>query len=271
MEIGASLAQLELSASDPQALSAFYASTFRLNTTREGDAMVCSAPGRELRIMPGEGGQLRRASFRFHDEAQFEAHRLDLPTRGVETIEHAAERFTARDPEGRLITFLAPTKVLRPDPDVQLAARLQHFGVRTPTPALLMDFYVEKLGFVVSDRVLDSDGNLTAAFLRTDSEHHSMAIFRAPTVRFDHFSCEAPGWEQLRDWADHMAAVGVDLAWGIGRHGPGNDTFLMVKDMDGNMGEISSDLEVCAPGRPAGVWPHRPQTLNQWGVAFLRS
>ena len=32
-----------------------------------------------------------------------------------------------------------------------------------------------------------------------------MAIFRAPRVRFDHFSCEAPDWEHLRDWADHMA------------------------------------------------------------------
>ena len=108
-------------------------------------------------------------------------------------------------------------------------------------------------------------GRLTAAFLRTDAEHHSLALFRAPEGRFDHFSCEAPGWQQLRDWADHMAGIGTDLAWGIGRHGPGNDTFLMVRDQDGNMAEISSDLEVCSPGRPAGVWPHRPQTLNQLG------
>jgi catechol 2,3-dioxygenase len=39
-----------------------------------------------------------------------------------------------------------------------------------------------------------------------------------------------------------MDDVGVDLAWGIGRHGPRNNTVLMVKDMDGNMGKISSDL-----------------------------
>jgi catechol 2,3-dioxygenase-like lactoylglutathione lyase family enzyme len=176
-----------------------------------------------------------------------------------------------RDPEGRLITFLAPHDGLQLDGPQQLTARLQHFGVRTPSPATLVDFYVERLGFVLSDRVVDDQGKLTAAFLRTDSEPHSMAIFRAPELRFDHFSCEAPDWEHLRDWADHMAEVGVDLAWGIGRHGPGNDTFLMVKDMDGNLGEISSDLEVCAPGRPAGEWPHRPQTLNQWGVAIMRS
>jgi len=271
MEIGASLAQLELFASDPQALSAFYASTFCLRTARDGEAITCSAPERQLLIVPGDGGQLRRASYRFHESSMFEAHRRALQARGLETIEHAAERFTVRDPEGRLITFLAPATAPRLESDEPFAARLQHFGVRTPSPAPLADFYVDQLGFVLSDRVLDDDGNLTAAFLRTDSEHHSMAIFRAPVVRFDHFSCEAPGWEPLRDWADHMAEVGVDLAWGIGRHGPGNDTFLMVQDMDGNMGEISSDLERCAPDRPAGVWPHRQQTLNQWGVAIMRS
>jgi catechol 2,3-dioxygenase-like lactoylglutathione lyase family enzyme len=152
-----------------------------------------------------------------------------------------------------------------------LPARLQHFALRSPSPARLLEFYVGQLGFVLSDRVLDAAGELTAAFLRTDAEHHSLALFRAPESRFDHFSCEAPGWQQLREWADHMAGTGTDLAWGIGRHGPGNDTFLMVRDEDGNMAEISSDLEVCLPGRPAGVWPHRPQTLNQWGVAIMRS
>jgi len=259
MEIGASLAQLELFASDPSSLSAFYASTFRLSI------------GRELVILPGEGGQLRRASFRFGRPSNFEAQRLVLQARGVETIEQSPDRFTVRDPEGRMITFLAPAEAAPAHLQNALCARLQHFGVRTPDPEALADFYVEQLGFIVSDRVLDEEGRLTAAFLRTDAEHHAMAIFRAPMVRFDHFSFETGDWTQLRDWADHMASVGVDLAWGIGRHGPGNDTFLMVKDMDGNMGEISSDLEVCAPDRPAGVWPHRPQTLNQWGVAIMRS
>jgi catechol 2,3-dioxygenase len=264
MEIGASLARLELSASNPQELAAFYASTFCLQTTQQQESITCSGPGRELVIVRGEGGQLRRASFRFHSRSRFDAHRVALQATSNDEV-------TVRDPEGRLITFLPPQDDLQLDAQQPLTARLQHFGVRSPAPAPLANFYVERLGFVLSDRVVDEQGNLTAAFLRTDSEHHSMAIFRAPEVRFDHFSCEAPDWEHLRDWADHMAEVGVDLAWGIGRHGPGNDTFLMVKDMDGNMGEISSDLEVCAPDRPTGVWPHRPQTLNQWGVALMRS
>lgn len=272
MEIGAALAQLELSASDPQAIAAFYASTFKLDVVAHAGKFVCSAPGRQLVFVPGEGGgQLKRVSFRFHDGSSFDAHRAALSTRGIEVAEDTRDRYTVRDPLGHLVTFAAPGADVGMTPSSADDARLQHFALRTPEPAKLADFYVEQLGFVVSDRVLDAQGDLTAIFMRTDREHHAMAIFRAPMVRFDHFSCEVPDWGHLRDWADHMSRVGVDLAWGIGRHGPGNDTFLMVRDADGNMGEISSELEVCQPGRPTGVWPHRPQTLNQWGVAIMRS
>lgn len=270
MEIGAKLAQLELASSDPQALSAFYAATFGLKSTHHGEAIACSAPGRRLLLVPGKGGELRRASYRFAESSKFEAHRELLLSRDLQLVEDRPAIFTVRDPEGRLISFLAPGDTAPAESDAR-EARLQHVGVRSPAPAALAEYYVGTLGFVLSDRVVDEKGELTAAFLRTDSEHHSLAIFRAAAVRFDHFSCEAPGWYELREWADHMAKVGVDLAWGVGRHGPGNDTFLMVKDPDGNLAEISSDLEVCTSERPTGVWPHRPQTLNQWGVALMRS
>lgn len=269
MEIGATLAQLELSASDPQALARFYSDTFQLEPVQRGEAIACKAADRELVFVPGEGGQLRRASFRFHEQAAFDAQRAALASRGVEAVEAAPDRLSVRDPHGHLISFLAPETATKAEPQVE--ARLQHFALRTPSPAALADFYVAQLGFVVSDRVLDAEGELTAIFLRTDAEHHALALFRAPLVRFDHFSCEVPDWTRLRDWADHMAARGVDLAWGVGRHGPGNDTFFMVRDMDGNMGEISAELEVCRPDRPVGLWPHRPQTLNRWGVALMRS
>jgi catechol 2,3-dioxygenase len=271
MEIGARLDSLELSASNPQSIAAFYAATFQLETTDQTDAVVCRAPGRQLRFVRGAGGQLRQVTFRFAERAGYERHRCLLRDRNRTLAEDSHEGVAIRDPHGHLVRFLPPDGPPAAMPAAMPAARLQHFGLRTTRPATLAQFYVDELGFVVSDRVLDDAGDLTAVFLRTDAEHHSMALFRAPEVRFDHFSCEVAGWSQLRDWADHMAKVGVDLAWGVGRHGPGNDTFLMVRDADGSMGEISSDLEVCTPDRSAGVWPHRPQTLNQWGVALMRS
>ncbi|NDZ18330.1 glyoxalase [Variovorax sp. WS11] len=272
MEIGASLATLELYSSDPAAMADFYGRTFRLHCEQTGESIACSADGRHLKVFAGRAGQLRRAVFRFQSRSDFDAHRSLLSTREIQLSELEADCYTVADPDGRWITFLAP-EVDRTVPPAQgpLRARLQHFALRSPTPAKLVEFFVNGLGFVLSDSVFDAAGDLTAAFMRTDSEHHSLAVFRAPEARFDHFSCEAPDWQQLRDWADHMARTGTNLAWGIGRHGPGNDTFLMVRDPEGNMGEISAELEVCQPGRPAGVWPHRPQTLNQWGVAIMRS
>ncbi len=273
MEIGARLQRLELCASNPDDVAAFYATAFCMTTRREGDAVVCRGPQRELRLVPGEPGRLHRVTFNMPSRERLDAYRGELAARGIALQEAAdidTDTFTVADPEGRLLTFTA--RLLAPDPSLASlpAARLQHFAVRTSSPAALVDFYVERLGFTASDRVYDAEGDLGAAFLRTDSEHHVLAIFRSPEVRFDHFSCETHDWHGLRDWADHMSEVGIDLAWGIGRHGPGNDTFLMVRDPDGSMGEISCDLEVCTPERPVGTWPHRPQTLNRWGVAIMR-
>lgn len=272
MEIGAQLARLELTASDPAALAAFYATTFGFAVSRQGDAQVCRAPGRELVLRPGEGGQLHLACFRFGTADALHAHRAQLQARGVALQEVSDNAHTVLDPEGRRIRFeYAPTAAAAPTVPGLPAARLQHFAIRTPDPAALLAFYTGQLGFVLSDRVRDEAGAITAAFLRTDAEHHAMAIFRAPQARFDHFSCEAQDWAALRDWADHMASAGFPLAWGVGRHGPGNDTFFMLKDMDGNMAEISAELEVCEPGRAVGEWPHQPSTLNRWGVAIMRS
>ncbi|MDR7299464.1 hypothetical protein J2X16_004834 [Pelomonas aquatica] len=68
-----------------------------------------------------------------------------------------------------------------------------------------------------------------------------------------------------------MSKARHELAWGIGRHGPGNDTFFMVRDPDGNLAEISCDLEKCPENREAGRWCHEPRTLNLWGSAIMRS
>jgi len=276
MEIGAHLARLELTASDPVALSRFYAKTFGFDVSRQGEACVCKAPERELVLRPGDGGQLHLACFRFDTEAALMEHRSQLQARGLALHDQSDIAHSVLDPEGCTVRFefamAAPFSQAGLGATSGLpAARLQHFAVRTPDPSALLAFYTEQLGFVLSDRVRDESGDLTAAFLRTDSEHHAMAIFRAPVARFDHFSCEAEGWGTLRDWADHMANEGFALAWGVGRHGPGNDTFFMVKDMDGNMAEISAELEVCEPGRAVGEWPHQPSTLNRWGVAIMRS
>tara|TARA_S200000501_G_C20423051_1_gene568842 strand:- start:399 stop:593 length:195 start_codon:yes stop_codon:yes gene_type:complete len=64
--------------------------------------------------------------------------------------------------------------------------------------------------------------------------------------------------------------MNIELMWGPGRHGPGNNLFVFVEDPDGNWIEISAELEVIHD-RPSKDWPQEERTLNLWGKAILRS
>jgi catechol-2,3-dioxygenase len=86
----------------------------------------------------------------------------------------------------------------------------------------------------------------------------------------DHHSYEAGEWDTIRDWCDHFASHGVQVFWGPGRHGPGNNLFIFIEDPDGNWIEVSAELEVIHD-RPVKNWPHAERTLNLWGRGVLRS
>jgi len=276
MTINAALQRIVISSAQPERMAQFYRDAFDYDSTVAGEEYRCEAVGRSVWIRPGTSNQLLESVFTLDSDEAVERYAMELRTRGIvhsfATMHGPA--VSVRDPDGRILCFT----VRGPDHSPAAAAgdrarpaRLQHYAIRTSSPQRLLDFYSNALAFTVSDLVRDADGDLTAAFLRTDAEHHALAIFRAPQSRLDHFSCETRDWNALRDWADHMAARSVQLVWGIGRHGPGNDTFFMVHDPDGNLVEISSDLEICSEDRPAGAWEHRMETLNRWGLAIMRS
>jgi catechol 2,3-dioxygenase len=270
MTIGATLQRLVLSSPQVESMASFYAQAFDYDSVIEGDEARCEGSRRSLWIRRGAANQLLESHFAFPDAGALDRYEDLLESRGVR-FERIGTVVWVRDPDGRKLRFEAPSSPSTAGIADPREARLQHYAVRTPEPRILVDHYANALGFTVSDLVLDEKGDLTAAFLRTDAHHHSLAIFRAPERRFDHFSCETCDWNTLRDWADHLAGESIRLHWGVGRHGPGNDTFFMVLDPDGNLAEISSDLELCAEDRAVGTWKHAMETLNQWGVAIMRS
>ena len=302
MEIGARLHHLHLLSPQPEALARFYARAYDMRAEAGAAGWICSAPHRRLVISEGPVNRLAYFAFAFADAAALDAQRVRA-SRHVKSGANLSPLFDARafsviDPQGNTVVFGVDAGVVATPahaadahaPDThssdarasdahasEAAAtspspiRLQHFALRSTQPSELLAFYRDVLGFVVSDRVQDDTGRVRACFLRTDAEHHALAIFDASVAQHDHLSFEAPNWTALRDWADRMGALKEPIVWGIGRHGPGNDVFFMVRDPDGNLAEISSEIEVCAPGRPEGLWPHEQRTLNLWGMALMRT
>lgn len=274
----AQLDHLGFNSPDPQRLADFYSRALGMRICPASDFLRLEADGRKLLISQDESPSLRLAGFRLADKAALAALTARLensswPWRPAPENPFLSEAISVEDPDGNTFIFglasVSPTSF--DDPVACRPARLQHvvFGSRDATG--LARFYEEVLGFTPTDVVIDDKGVVRTTFLRSSDEHHSLAVFQTSQNRFDHCSYEVGDWELIRDWGDHMASQHIPLKWGPGRHGPGNNLFMFVHDLDGNWVEISAELEIVSPGRPVGTWPHEERTLNSWGIGMLRS
>jgi catechol 2,3-dioxygenase len=277
--LDARLMALGLTSPDPAAIAKFYAERMGMSLATRGDAVLASGRDRLIVFSPGKAKSLAFAGYAVAGVSELDSLRQRLTRDGVEPCAFDdvfglfnGEHIAVRDPDGNLIVFGMASANARSTPEgVTPDARLQHCVVASRDAALMSEFYQKTLGFKLSDNVQDEEGGLRAAFLRTDHEHHSFAVFRAPTDRFDHHCYEVRDWNAIRDWGDHFSKFETVMAWGPGRHGPGNNLFFFVHDPDGNWLEFSAELEVVDDERVPGVWPHAQRTLNYWGSAPLRS
>jgi catechol 2,3-dioxygenase-like lactoylglutathione lyase family enzyme len=177
--------------------------------------------------------------------------------------------FSVTDPDGNIQCFL----VEQPSNDAStgLSGKLQHLVVASSDLTAMQTFYSDVIGLSVTDKVVDSNDEQKVSFMRGNEEHHCWAIFAASSNRLDHHCYEAEDWNGIRDWADHLSAHHIPIAWGPGRHGAGNNLFFMFSDPDDNWLEISAELELIETERPIAVWEHTERSLNLWGKGIIRT
>ena len=282
---GAELDHIRLDSTDPTQMAAFYRDAFAMTEQALADGTVLlRGPDRRLIIGPGAdaGSSQPYSAFRFADQSRLDAYKAHLTSQGVNLMPtptplFADGAFAVADPDGRRMVFGLVSDTGNADggaPSGHPPGRLQHVVVATADLAAMMAFYEETLGFVATDHVLrdDEDGGqtLTAVFYRSTPEHHSFAMFLSDAARPDHHAYEVSCWNDIRDWADHMATLEINLWWGPGRHGPGNNLFFMVEDPDGYKVEISAELEDMADDDPVRQWPHNERSLILWGPGWMR-
>ncbi len=280
----AQLDHFRIDSDNPASLVNFYRSALGMVPTElEDGAVLLQAPDRRMVIGRGLPGAQPFMAFRVQADDQLTAFKQHVIRRGIEPLASpspvfAPGAFAVRDPDGRLAVFGLPRANLPVPmqaglPASQLPGRLQHVVVASETLPPMLRFYEQDLGFVVSDYVFEDDGGSepTAGFFRSDPEHHSFGVFRCPETRPDHHAYETTCWNDIRDWADHLATLNIKLWWGPGRHGPGNNLFFMIQDPQGYLVEISAELEIMPDEVAKRSWKHEERTLNLWGSAFMRS
>ena len=225
-----------------------------------------------LALHAGEAAGIRSITFRAAPDTDLDALGAAMATLGASTghVATADEQgggtmLAARDAQGRLIRIVrndALAAPLAPDPD--RPERLAHVNINSDDVARDTAFHTDALGFTLTDR------SKMMAFVRTNSDHHSIVIAEAPVNTLNHVAFQLPGWEGVMRASGRMIDHRFPIGWGPGRHGPGDNVFAYFVDPFGFVIEYTAEvLQVDETYRFRGpdewVWP--AGRTDQWGIA----
>ncbi|WP_284981572.1 VOC family protein [Arthrobacter sp. efr-133-TYG-118] len=195
-----------------------------------------------------------------------------LDTTHISAAIGAPEGIAVVDPDGTAVHF--HTAVHRQGENAADPGRrpikFQHTTVGTADLEPMVEFFVNTVGFRISDQL--EDGRF--CWLRSDKDHHTLAIVNVGQGGdLDHYSYDLAEWEDFKSWCDRLTELDVPVAWGPGRHGPGNNLFVFFDDPAGNHIELSAEMEKFYDDRVTYVprrWQPTPSSVNLWGGQLPR-
>lgn len=117
--------------------------------------------------------------------------------------------------------------------------RLAHVVVGSPDPLGSAKFFLEGVGFRMSDQVA---GLLT--FMRCSSDHHNLLVQPAPVPYLNHYAFEFDDIDAIGAAASrYLSGREERHVVGLGRHAIGSNVFWYMNDPCGTMFEFFSDMD----------------------------
>ena len=140
--------------------------------------------------------------------------------------------------------------------------KIGHVALHVADVARSARFYVETLGFQLSDAYGEDMIPGGAVFLRCNPDHHGIALFRAdaePGAGLHHVAFEVATLGEVLRARDHLRAHAVPITF-EGRRRAGCQIAVEFRDPDGhwleiywNIDQVGSDGRVRPPGEWKGV------------------
>ncbi len=171
--------------------------------------------------------------------------------------------FAFMDPEGFVARVIAddarhPDAGAQPDRPKQVT----HLVLNTPRQEQAAAFWVEALGFEISDRSL-------LTFVRCNADHHSLAFHPGETSTLHHIAFEMDSIDAVMRGAGRMRDAGHPIEWGLGRHGPGNNVFAYFVGPGDFVIEYTAEIEQVGAHhrvREPREWAYPPGHSDLWGA-----
>jgi catechol 2,3-dioxygenase-like lactoylglutathione lyase family enzyme len=148
--------------------------------------------------------------------------------------------------------------------------RVGHVVLGTPRVAEATAFYLDGLGFRVSDKILD--GVLT--FARVESDHHNLLIQPASVSHLNHYALEMDDLDAIGAAGSAVLAERPEAdVVGVGRHRLGSNLYWYLFDPAGTMFELFADMDQIVDDERwdrdhrRDDWTPDEAGLSVWGAA----
>jgi catechol 2,3-dioxygenase-like lactoylglutathione lyase family enzyme len=141
--------------------------------------------------------------------------------------------------------------------------KLGHVVIGTPDAEASQRFFVDGVGFKLSDQVRGA-----AAFMRCSTDHHNLLLQPSPVAFLHHTSWQVEDVDEVGRGAMRMLEGHPERhVWGLGRHYIGSNFFWYLRDPAGNFSEYYSDMDTITDDQlwTPGTWEPSLRALYAWG------
>lgn len=132
--------------------------------------------------------------------------------------------------------------------------RMDHLLVTAEEVGEASQFYMDVLGFRITEQLLDGNGHQLGAWLERSHSPHDLAVVHGPSGGLHHFAYWLDDWDDVRDAADVLAYNGIQLDVGPTRHGVTRGSTIYFFDPLGTRNEVFTGGYRPDPDFPTITW-----------------
>jgi len=272
------LRSVALNVPDLAAAEKFYTSTWHLRVAARRDGVVyfrgTGADHHLLALHQAEGpATIRCVTLRARTLACLDEVAKAVVEAGGRLIQPVATLdepgggtgVTVADADGRVFQLVYADQL---HSDVHEASdepiRLAHVVLNSHDVESTRQFMETVFDFSLSDRTR------IMAFMRCNSDHHSIALGDTDNDALNHIAFLMPDLDSVMRGGGRMRDAGFGIEWGPGRHGPGDNAFNyfigpfdVVIEYTAEVEQIDDSYQTGQPGD--WTWP--PGRVDQWGIS----
>ena len=208
---------------------------------------------------------------------KLEDYGLDIEWIPDGELNNCGERARFEAPSGHLFELYAEKKHigdglgrLNPNPWPEglkgmQVYRFDHVLLYGPNAVETTKIFTDVLGFDLTEKVLNPEGGMTAAFVSCSNKAHDLAILEYPEPnKLHHVSFMLMTWEEVLRAADIMGMYEIPIDIGPTRHGITRGRTIYFFDPSGNRNEVFCGDYTWYPDREPITW-----TADELGKAIF--